>query len=193
VVLGRLLAALGLQLVLRAEPLWEKIDADIAGAQGRSVDEVFAEAADNFLCDGFKLPEIEETLGDIPRRYCGLTAAVLLGAPLPLRDCELMLCRDEPTLAAFHGWLMAQDASRWDDRLQAFGGVPRDPREPGTPRWRTFLGLVAVTWVERLPPAVSVSLGGRELPVVGLTDIETDDPYGKRVLERMRMPLASQA
>src|SRR5947208_2102637 len=103
--LSAILRAMDLQLTIGTAPLWEKVDAEIAAASGRSVDEIFEEAKLDLYFGGFDLLRIEESLGEIEHCYCGLTAAALLGAPVRVQDCELMFPDDAATLDQFDLWL----------------------------------------------------------------------------------------
>jgi hypothetical protein len=118
-----------------------------------------------------------------------LTAAALLGAPVPIAQCEVLILDDAETLDAFDLWVDQQEAKRWNDRLQMFYGESRDPHDPGSNRWRGLPGDVLMSFAAELPPATNVTYKERQLPIVPLPHIETSDPYAARVLERMRQRL----
>jgi transcriptional regulator with XRE-family HTH domain len=189
--LGALLGALGRQLRLTTEPLWQDIDASIDSRETQSVSEIFEERKDMLPVGGFDLLRIEQSLAEIDHCYCGLTAAALLGAPVPVTDCEILIHDGDATIDALDRWLYLHEAQRWSDRLQRWWFDDVDPRAPGPMRWSTDVGVVRVRTTGLLPPVATVSFEGTALPVVGLAHIETDDPHTKRVLERMRSRLAS--
>ncbi|MDX6286445.1 MAG: hypothetical protein QOG53_1930 [Frankiales bacterium] len=184
--LGRVLESLELQLILGTAPLWQTIDEQLEAAAGRSVEDVFEDAELLLFDGGFSLLAADDSLAEIPHRFCGLTAAALLGAPVPIAQCEVVIPNDAKTMDSFDLWIYRQEAKRWNDRLQMFYGVSRDPRDPGSNRWRAMCGEVRVSFAAELPPAVSVTYQGRALPVVALPFVETTDPYAARVLQRMR-------
>jgi transcriptional regulator with XRE-family HTH domain len=188
--LSRVVGALGFQLMLGTAPLWKTIDEQIEAAASRSVEDAFEDAEDFIYAGGFNLLAVEDSFAAIPHRFCGLTAAALLGAPVPIAQCEVLILSDAKTMDAFDLWIGQQEATRWNDRLQMFYGVSRDPRDPGSNRWRGLPGDVLMSFADELPPATTVIYKGRQLPIVGLPHIETGDPHAARVLERMRQRLS---
>jgi transcriptional regulator with XRE-family HTH domain len=191
--LSKVVRSMELQLTLGVAPLWDKVDAEIEAASQRSIDEIFAEAKSNRYFDGFDLLLVEDSLEGIEHWYCGLTAAALLGAPVRVQDCELMIPNEPDALDRFDLWLNQRDSFRWDARLLEWGFAYVDPRKPGPLRWRTDLGVISLVTVESRPRTAVVTFQGTELPVVGLADLDTADPQSKRILERVRMRLASSA
>jgi transcriptional regulator with XRE-family HTH domain len=186
--LAQLLATLHLQLRLELEPLWERVDLQIAEAQGRSIEDVFELAGDLVGDGGFDLLRIAQSLADIDYRFGGLTAAALLGAPVPIERCELLTRSCDKDRVA--DWLHEQRGKRWCDRLQRFWYDNPDPREPGPLRWRTELGDIGITFVDDLPPAAAIAFKGSNLPVVALPYVETGDAFAARVLDRLRQRIA---
>ena len=190
--MAQLLRPLGLQLRLETEPLIDVIEAELDAEAGRSVEERFDDLAERKDFDGFHLERIDEALSEFPHCYTGLTGAALLGAPVHPRLCELVLYGDELTLDRFSVWLDEQWAIRWDDREQRYSDyLPLHPSEPGTQRWTSPLGQFTVSFVDVFPPVTTVTLKGRPYEVVGMAQLDAEDPHAKRVLERVRRRLAS--
>jgi hypothetical protein len=91
-------------------------------------------------------------------------------------------------------WLDAQMARRWDDKECRYSGmIALDAREPGAYRWETLLGRIEASFVDELPPTTTVTMKGRAFEVVGLSHLAASDSYAERVLERVRMRLASSS
>jgi transcriptional regulator with XRE-family HTH domain len=192
--IDRVLDVLGLMLRLESVPAWAAIDEAVE--QARSVEEVFIEAEDRlYLPGGFHIRRIKGSLDQagIDFRFSGLTAAALLGAPVPVSACDLMVTDSAETLDAFDLWLCRAEASRWSDRWQEYGFDIVDPRVPGAMRWMTILGELTLQTATTLPPAVAVEFCGERLPVIGLADIEVADRQVARVLDRLRALRASGA
>jgi hypothetical protein len=190
-VLARLLAQLDKELVIGTAPLWQSIDAQINAAKDRPAEEVFEFAELTVGQGGFDIVALHGSLNDVPHLFCGLTAAALLGAPVPTDLCELILQGGPGPLSAFEEWIDTHHGSRWNERLDMFYGENPDPRTPGSNRWRTDLGDPTVHYVDDLPRPVRVSYKGCEIPLVPLTEIETADPHATRILTRMRQRSAA--
>jgi hypothetical protein len=102
-----------------------------------------------------------------------------------------VLVSGEEALAQFAHWLYRVDALRWDARLGEWGWSDVDPRKPGALRWTTESGVISLQIANVFPRTTTVQFKGVELRVLGLAEVETDDPHVKRLLDRVRMRLAS--
>jgi hypothetical protein len=177
---------------LETEPFVDLIDAELDAEAGRSREERFEEASRRASYDGFDIAAIDGSLAEFPHCYGGLTAAGLLGAPIRMRVCDVLLPGDDETIDRFLVWLDENWARRWDEEEQRYSGmIQLDPRLPGISRWETPIGRVAACFVDAFPPTTTVTLMGRSYEAVGMAHLDVDDPQAKRVLERVRMRLAS--
>jgi transcriptional regulator with XRE-family HTH domain len=170
----RLLAALGIQLTLRVEPLDAHIDA--------AIDEQAARP----LADRIAATDIDEVLDKltVPFVFDGATAALLQGAPVPAEDVDIAVRWSDADI--FTDWLTANYGQRWHEQWQVFGYLRLDPREPGEHRWRTIPGVIRARMCDELPVPVTVTHAGRAYAVVPLADVEIDDERAARLLRHYR-------
>lgn len=94
---ARILAGLGLQLRLEAEPIWADVDAAIDAAATLSL----AERLDQLPVRPL---DVLDEIGHPPCVLAGLCAAVLLGAPVPATSIDLILLNDDAVLDRFTRW-----------------------------------------------------------------------------------------
>ncbi|GAB3963534.1 helix-turn-helix transcriptional regulator [Plantactinospora veratri] len=178
--LERLLAALDLQLTVAVEPLDAHLDARIDALRSQTVAERIATVG---------LDRMLDRLGDLPHVLTGATAALLQGAPVPVDDLEIAVAwRDAERFA---GWLERHYAQRWNPRVEEFGYLHTDPREPGEHRWQVVGGVLRVSMGDELPEAMEVRHGGRSYRVVPLALVEATEPATADLLRRWRARHAS--
>lgn len=180
---ARILAALDLQLCWSTEPLWAGVDA--------AIDRLRAlEPAQRFGPQGPDVVWLEGYLVDVPHVVQAETAAVLLGAPVPAERYRIVVRDDSASMAAFAVALDRMRARRWSDAWGEFALAVTDPREPGRPLWHTLYGEIEADYATELPPSVVVACGDRQIPVVAIDHLMSDDGRVARVLQRMRARLA---
>jgi transcriptional regulator with XRE-family HTH domain len=177
-VVQRLFAALGLQLRLEVEPLDADLDEAIARAAGQGTEDLEG------VLDGWRA--LQRPAGDLRHRVGGALAARLYGVAVPVRPAYTVLVA-EADLDGLAGWILAvPNCRRYSEKWRDFSGFDVDPRRPGPLRWWTPFGELTVRLLAELPAPVMVRVGGRELPLCPLPEIERGDPDVARVLRRLR-------
>jgi transcriptional regulator with XRE-family HTH domain len=178
-----LLGAIGQQLALTTEPLWADVDREIAAIQGLTAEERLARVP--VLFDWW-----HDRLADLDVVLDGPVAALMLGAPVPVRSLDLAV--PAAALNRFAELLSGvMNLRRWSDNWQDWGYSAIDPREPGPLRWKCAYGEIRARLMELRPRSVDVLADGQIWPVRPLSDVESDDPWVTRVLTRMRGGLRS--
>jgi transcriptional regulator with XRE-family HTH domain len=174
--LARLFASLGSRVRLTVEPLDIEVDEAIGALAGKPISERIAEAG---------IAAFAEELAPIPYVFVGATAALLQGAPVPVRMMEVALAR--PDCDAFIGWLGRHYGARWHDQYQEYGYAPLDPRLPGERRWRIVgNAVIRVELADELPESLEVRHGRHVYRVLPLTEVEIADSFAARLLRRYR-------
>lgn len=181
-VVDQVLAALGLQLRLEVEPLLADVDEAIEAALGRPPDQRIVTAR----VDG---PSLLARLSPAAPVLEGLAGAALHGAPVPLAHLDIVVAESSLDVLA-DVLLRRMFAERWSDGWKQWGPANPDPRQPGSPRWRTIAGEFRVRIVAELPASVVVVAGHLPVAVRPLHDIEGADAETRRVLARVRERLS---
>lgn len=182
----RLLAAMRLQLALRAEPRDADLDAAIDAAAGRTMAQRCAEnAVQDFLALLRQLDGAEPVIE-------GALAAVLLGAPVPLLRLDLAILDDDAMVAAFTGWA-SRYARRWVTATDRYGLVDPDPQDGGSLDYECVFGRLRLRLAQVPPEHVELRADDQQLRVCTLPGILVDDSESARLLDRMRARLASAA
>jgi len=189
--LDRLLAAAGLRLVSRLEPLGAELDTAIRRCLARPVDERMLELP-------FHLGWLLRVLDGVPYRMEGATAALLQGAPVPVSVVEVSVANTEPALDRLTELIRACGYLRlWDDENRRWqlaeptAALVRD-RGPVT-RWWVLFGEARLRLVhpDELSRAVYVEVDQVQVPVIGLWQLETADERAASVLARTRQLLGA--
>ncbi|MEV5711410.1 helix-turn-helix transcriptional regulator [Actinoallomurus sp. NPDC052274] len=119
----RILGAMELELHLETQPRWEAIDAAIAEAAGRPLQERIADWEIEFT-------PFVSWFAETPYMADGLMAAALQGAPVPVTAFEMAVPRDDDSLDRLTVLLNEMRASRWSVFwLQWSASASNDPRE----------------------------------------------------------------
>jgi transcriptional regulator with XRE-family HTH domain len=190
----RILAAMGLRLHVETVPLWADIDTAIAEAAKHSL-------ADRMKEWPFDFAALVSRLDGIPYLLDGLTSAAVQGAPVMVEEFEFAVPRDDEVLDRLT-FLFSDFVARRGEGLES-----RDPREPGSEHYLCVAGRFRVRLIDRyqpvlwadidpLPEALATlpSIEGLTLPppltrvrvaVIPLTEIQINDGYAKRIIERM--------
>ena len=181
----QVLSALGLQLRLETEPLLADVDAAIEAALARP-------PAERIDARGLNGPMLLQGLAPAGPVVEGLAGAALHGAPVPLTHLDVAVASSSVGVLT-EVIMRRMFAERWSDQWRQWGPADRDPRRPGSPRWRTISGEFRVRVVEQLPASVVVMVGDLPVAVRPLHEIEGDDPETRRVLARVRERLGGGA
>lgn len=178
----QILAGLGLQLRLEAEPLWADVDAAIDAAAVMPV----AARLERFGLRPLSLIAELTELADLPLVVEGLCAAALLGAPVRVAAIDVVLPRDTEVLDRFSRWAVFH-ARRWSERWSTFSYAAADPREGRDPlRYKTDYGELRLRLVDTLPDSIEVQVAEQVVRVLDLRFIEATDQVSGRVLQRMQ-------
>jgi transcriptional regulator with XRE-family HTH domain len=179
-VVGRVLAALGLQIRLATEPL-EEPEADLdAAIEAMRV----TPPADRLIGHRFDGAALLRMLAPAAPVVEGAAGAVLHGAPVPLRKLDIAVERSR--LAALDEVIRRGYAERWSDVWSRWGVETASPRAPGPMRWQTLDGEFRVRLVDAPLEAVTVLVGDLPVAVRPIHDIESTDPRVARALARVR-------
>jgi len=182
--IDQLLAALGRQLRLDAEPMAADLDAEIDAAMTVPLGERVERHA------GW-VPDLLAQLAGVPFVAEGSVAAFVQGAPLPVAALEIVMADGD--LDALYRVLERTRARRWNDRWRDWGYDPIDPRRDGVRRWMTMCGEVRLRVADELPTAIDMTVGAHRVAVRPLVEIEAEDPAVQRILARLRQRLGSVA
>ncbi|SIN20683.1 helix-turn-helix domain-containing protein [Micromonospora cremea] len=172
-VLEALLAAMDVQLVVGVEPLDAHLDARIDDLAARPIAE---------RIDELGLHRMLDQLTDFPQVITGSTAALLQGAPVPVKALEIAVRWQDSK--RFTHWLEAAYGQRWNARWGEFGGVWLEPEEQGEHRWTTRYGEIRATMCDELPETIEVRHAGRGYQVVPLVQLELTEPRAGDLLRR---------
>lgn len=192
---------MGLQLHVETQPLWVEVDAAIEEMRNKSL---WARIS------GWQIEftSFVSWFADRPYMADGLMAAALQGAPVPVRAFEMMVADDDDSIDELVFLLKEMRARQWAEKWRSWDAPSLDPRatECRPARYRCLHGEFQVRLVEKLTPTVwveledlpapdvaPVSLFRRvplltrvRLPVVPLGEIQADETYTRRVLDRVR-------
>lgn len=178
---GRVLAALGLQIRLAAEPIEEaeaELDAAIDAARATPP----AERLTGPRFDGGALLRL---LAPVEPVIEGAAGAVLHGAPVPLRHLDVLVRRDRLDVLA--EVIRRSYAERWSEVWSRWGMESPHPRAPGPMRWQTLAGEFRIRLVDAPVDSVTVLVGDLPVQVRALHDIESADRRVARTLTRLRV------
>jgi transcriptional regulator with XRE-family HTH domain len=178
-IIGRVLAALGLQLHLATEPIDEpeaELDAAIETMRATPLADRLAGAR----FDGAALLRMLAPAAPVVE---GAAGAVLHGAPVPLRSLDLVVERDR--LDALAEVIQRSYAERWSEVWSRWGMESPHPRAPGPMRWQTLDGEFRIRLVDTPVEAVTVLVGDLPVAVRPLHDIESTDRRVARALARL--------
>ena len=182
--IGRVLAALGLQIRLATEPL-EDAEADLDAA----IDALRATPpADRLAGPRFDGAALLRMLAPAEPVVEGAAGAVLHGAPVPVRRLDIVIERSR--LDALADVIRRRYAERWSDVWSRWGVETPSPRAPGPMRWQTLDGEFRVRLVDALPESVTVLVGDLPVTVRAMQDLESGDPQVARALTRVRATLS---
>jgi len=192
-----LLAALGLQPVIAAQPRWRDVDAAAERLRGLSLEQRCAdmeswllEIADAVAPSSGPRSIILGQLNDpVPIALRGASAARLQRLPVVPRRIELVTSAEPAAVAQVVRWARAQQMRVLDPlSLRPVDVAP----EASTvldwgqlrARWEGRLLHLTVEPSFRLDDAVWVRVFGVAVPVVRLADLVGSDPWMRRVLRR---------
>lgn len=178
--ISRVLAALGLQIDLAAEPL-EGPEAELDAAIETLRQTPLADRLTGHRFDGAGLLRMLAPVGPIVE---GPAGAVLHGAPVPVRALDIVVPRSR--LDALDEVIRRSYADRWSDVWSRWGMETASPRAPGPMRWQTLDGEFRVRLVDTPPETVTVLVGELPVAVRPIHDIETADRGAARALARLR-------
>jgi transcriptional regulator with XRE-family HTH domain len=175
-VIERLFGIFDLRVILDVEPIGSDLDGEI--------DDVSA------LSDGDRVEVVDcfrrafEQLAGVPWVLSGRLGAFVQGAPV--RVLRLDVAVAEPDLDRLGRVFEQHGSDRWNERLMEYYGMPAHPRMPGPMRWLVGGCELRLEVTERLPPAITVAVAGRCLPVRPLADIEARYRSIARLMRRAR-------
>jgi len=178
--IGRVLAALGLQIRLATEPL-EEPDADLDAAIEAMQAIPPADRLTGRFFDGAALLRMLAPAAPVVE---GAAGAVLHGAPVPIRELDIAVERSR--LHALDDVIARSYAERWSEVWSRWGMETASPRAPGPMRWQTLDGEFQVRLVDAPPDTVTVLVGDLPVAVRPIQDIESTDPRVARALTRIR-------
>jgi hypothetical protein len=124
-------------------------------------------------------------LEGIPFAVAGRLAAFLQGAPI-WRVTGIDLVMTVAALPALAALMEREFCQRWREKWQDWGFDRVDPREPGPMRWRMCGSHMRLRVVSRMPSAIVVRAAGFTLRVLPLAEVERDDPWLRRLMNRWR-------
>jgi transcriptional regulator with XRE-family HTH domain len=176
-VIERLFAIFDLKVTLDVEPIGSDLDGEIDDVSTLSDDD----RAEVVEC--FRYPF--DLLADVPWVLSGRLGAFVQGAPV--RVLRLDIAVAEPDLDRLARAFEQHGADRWNERLMDYFGAVAHPRIPGPMRWLFGGCELRLEVADRLPPAISVAVAGRCLPVRPLADIEARYRSIARLMRRARM------
>jgi hypothetical protein len=112
-------------------------------------------------------------------------AAFIQGAPLPFVSyIDIVVAEaDLPALAAMMERTFCQ---RWKAQWEDWGFDRVDPREPGPMRWWIGNSDMRLRVVPHAPATIAVNIAGFTLQVIPLAEVEHDDPWLRRIMNRWR-------
>ena len=178
-IIGRVLAALGLQLHLATEPIDEpeaELDAAIETMRATPL-------VDRLTGARFDGAALLRMLAPATPVVEGAAGAVLHGAPVPLRSLDVVVEREQ--LGALAEVIQRSYAERWSDVWSRWGMESPHPRAPGPMRWQTLDGEFRIRLVDTPVDAVTVLVGDLPVAVRPLHEIESTDRRVARALARL--------
>ena len=178
--IGRVLAALGLQIRLGVEQL-EEPDADLDAAIEAVRATLLVDRLSGFRFDGAALLRMLAPAEPVVE---GSAGAILHGAPVPGRAWDIAV--ERARLDALTDVIRRSYAERWSDVWSRWGMGSASPRVPGPMRWQTLDGEFRVRIVDAPLETVTVLVGDLPVAVRAMHDIESDDPRVARALTRLR-------
>ncbi|HST67456.1 MAG TPA: helix-turn-helix transcriptional regulator [Mycobacteriales bacterium] len=178
--IGRVLAALGLQIRLGVDEL-EEPEADLDEAIELMRATPPGERLTGFQFDGAELLRVLAPAEPVVE---GAAGAVLHGAPVPLSRLDIAV--DRHRLDALAEVIRRSYAERWSDVWSRWGMETASPRAPGPMRWRTLDGEFRVRLVDTPVESVTVLVGDLPVAVRTIHEIESADPRVARALGRVR-------
>lgn len=177
-VVERMLASLGLQLKLDAEPL--EADPDDL------LDDLPTISAEPRLDrPGLTASTLLAKLAPLRPVVDGLAAAALQGAPVLVSHLDVAVTAPPPGLLE-EVMIRRMFAERWLERWKEW--IYGDPERPWptVSRWRTIDGEFTVRVVDPPLPRITVVVGGTPVEVRPLVDVEAGDGEVRRVIARAR-------
>jgi transcriptional regulator with XRE-family HTH domain len=174
----RMLACLGLQLKIDAEPLEtdpdDLIDECPAASPERPLDR-----------PGLAASALLSKLAPLRPVVDGLAAAALQGVPVLVSRLDVAVAAPPPGLLE-DVLVRRMFAERWLERWREWiFGDPERPW-PSESRWRTVDGEFTVRVVDPPLPRITVVVGGTPVEVRPLADVEADDDQARRAIARAR-------
>ena len=173
----RIFAELGRQLRVETERVGADLDVEIDRGLRLTEDDRRIEVELHRL--------LLSKLDGIPFAVAGRMAAFIQGAPLSsVSHMDIVVAEaDLPALAALMERTFCQ---RWKAQWEDWGFDPVDPREPGPMRWWIGNSDMRLQVVPQAPATIVVHIAGFTLRVVPLAEVERDDPWLRRLMNRWR-------
>lgn len=173
----RIFAELGRQLRVETERVGADLDVEIDRGLRLTQDDRRIEVELHRL--------LLRKLDGIPFAVAGPMAAFIQGAPLAsVSHVDIVIAEaDLPTLAAMMERTFCQ---RWKAQWEDWGYDPVDPREPGSMRWWIGNSDMRLRVVPQAPATIAVNIAGFTLQVIPLAEVERDDPWLRRLMNRWR-------
>jgi transcriptional regulator with XRE-family HTH domain len=176
-VIERLFAIFDLRVTMDVEPVGADLDSEIDDVSTLSDDDRIE------VVECFRRPF--DLLADVPWVLSGRLGAFVQGAPV--RVLRLDIAVAEPDLDRLARVFERHGGDRWNERLAEYFGAPAHPRIPGPMRWLFGGCELRLEVAERLPPAITVAVADRCLPVRPLADIEARYRSIAQLMRRARM------
>ena len=174
--LERLFSIFDLRVILDVEPIGSDVDGEIDDVSTLSDDDRIE------VVECFHRPLTQLT--GFPWVLSGRLGAFVQGAPVRVLRIDLAVA--EPDLDHLARAFEQYGGDRWNERLMDYYGAPAHPRMPGPMRWLFGGCELRLEVADRLPPAITVAVAGRYLPVRPLADIEARYRSIARVMRRAR-------
>lgn len=175
-VIERLFAIFDLRVIMDVEPVGSDLDDEIDDVRALSDDDRVE------VVECFDRPLAQLT--GFPWVLSGRLGAFVQGAPVRVVGLDVAVA--EPDLNHVARAFEVYGGDRWNERLLDYYGAPAHPRLPGPMRWLFGGYELRLEVTDRLPPAITVAVAGRYLPVRPLADIEARFRDIARVMRRAR-------
>jgi transcriptional regulator with XRE-family HTH domain len=188
----RLLAAAGSELAIELVSAGSSVDDRITHALAQSAEariDRFAEA----------LHQVIGLLAQTRLAVNGLAAAALHGVPVDVERIDLLLANEPNAPEAAATALLRNGVMVWAEQLLRFTHMPAAPHlvmraaDPSLwwfPLWEVQVEITLCP-PERLARAQLVPLRDTQVPVIGLWDLQVNDPAAADLIERTRARMAS--